>query len=245
MFDVSLWSAFLGGLIVFFSPCILPIVPFYLSYMAGTGMAVLGDDGALPDGIRRKAVLSSVMFSAGIITVFVLLGAAAFSVSQAFRVYQDEFRYAAAAIILLIGLHFLGVIRIGFLNRQFQVSAGDTNNMSVLGSYIVGLAFAAGWTPCVGGVLTAVIMTASFEDTALRGVGLLFIFGIGLTLPFVVAAFFIKPFLRFAARFRRHLGMVEKLMGGLMIIFAILLLTNSVNGIANWMIKTFPVFTNI
>lgn len=245
MFDVSLWSAFLGGLIVFFSPCILPIVPFYLSYMAGTGMAVLGNDGALPDGIRRKAVLSSVMFSAGIITVFVLLGAAAFSVSQAFRVYQDEFRYAAAAIILLIGLHFLGVIRIGFLNRQFQVSAGDTNNMSVLGSYIVGLAFAAGWTPCVGGVLTAVIMTASFEDTALRGVGLLFIFGIGLTLPFVVAAFFIKPFLRFAARFRRHLGMVEKLMGGLMIIFAILLLTNSVNGIANWMIETFPVFTNI
>lgn len=245
MFDVSLWSAFLGGLIVFFSPCILPIVPFYLSYMAGTGMAVLGDDGALPDGIRRKAVLSSVMFSAGIITVFVLLGAAAFSISQAFRVYQDEFRYAAAAIILLIGLHFLGVIRIGFLNRQFQVSAGDTNNMSVLGSYIVGLAFAAGWTPCVGGVLTAVIMTASFEDTALRGVGLLFIFGIGLTLPFVVASFFIKPFLRFAARFRRHLGMVEKLMGGLMIIFAILLLTNSVNGIANWMIETFPVFTNI
>ena len=245
MFDVSLWSAFLGGIIVFFSPCILPIVPFYLSYMAGTGMAVLGDDGALPDGIRRKAVLSSVMFSAGIITVFVLLGAAAFSVSQAFRVYQDEFRYAAAAIILLIGLHFLGVIRIGFLNRQFQVSAGDTNNMSVLGSYIVGLAFAAGWTPCVGGVLTAVIMTASFEDTALRGVGLLFIFGIGLTLPFVVAAFFIKPFLRFAARFRRHLGMVEKLMGCLMIIFAILLLTNSVNGIANWMIETFPVFTNI
>ena len=245
MFDVSLWSAFLGGLIVFFSPCILPIVPFYLSYMAGTGMAVLGDDGALPDGMRRKAVLSSVMFSAGIITVFVLLGAAAFSVSQAFRVHQDEFRYAAAAIILLIGLHFLGVIRIGFLNRQFQVSAGDTNNMSVLGSYIVGLAFAAGWTPCVGGVLTAVIMTASFEDTALRGVGLLFIFGIGLTLPFVVAAFFIKPFLRFAARFRRHLGMVEKLMGGLMIIFAILLLTNSVNGIANWMIETFPVFTNI
>ena len=245
MFDVSLWSAFLGGLIVFFSPCILPIVPFYLSYMAGTGMAVLGNDGALPDGIRRKAVLSSVMFSAGIITVFVLLGAAAFSVSQAFRVYQDEFRYAAAAIILLIGLHFLGVIKIGFLNRQFQVSAGDTNNMSVLGSYIVGLAFAAGWTPCVGGVLTAVIMTASFEDTALRGVGLLFIFGIGLTLPFVVAAFFIKPFLRFAARFRRHLGMVEKLMGGLMIIFALLLLTNSVNGIANWMIETFPVFTNI
>ncbi|MGB1721322.1 MAG: cytochrome c biogenesis CcdA family protein, partial [Paracoccaceae bacterium] len=163
MLDVSFWSAFVGGLVVFFSPCILPIVPFYLSYMAGTGINVLSDDGGLPPGIQTKAVLSSVMFSLGIITVFVLLGAAAFSISQSFRTYQDEFRYVAAAIILLIGLHFLGVIRIGFLNRQFQVQAGDTNNMSVMGSYVVGLAFAAGWTPCVGGVLTAVVMTASFE----------------------------------------------------------------------------------
>ena len=245
MLDVSLWSAFVGGLVVFFSPCILPIVPFYLSYMAGTGINVLSDDGGLPPGIQTKAVLSSVMFSLGIITVFVLLGAAAFSISQSFRTYQDEFRYVAAAIILLIGLHFFGVIRIGFLNRQFQVQAGDTNKMSVMGSYVVGLAFAAGWTPCVGGVLTAVVMTASFEDTAYQGIGLLFVFGLGLTLPFIVAAFFIKPFLRFAGKFRRYLGTVEKLMGLLMVGFAILLITNSINGIANWMIETFPVFLNI
>ena len=245
MLDVSFWSAFVGGLVVFFSPCILPIVPFYLSYMAGTGINVLSDDGGLPPGIQTKAVLSSVMVSLGIITVFVLLGAAAFSISQSFRTYQDEFRYVAATIILLIGLHFLGVIRIGFLNRQFQVQAGDTNKMSVMGSYVVGLAFAAGWTPCVGGVLTAVVMTASFEDTAYQGIGLLFVFGLGLTLPFVMAAFFIKPFLRFAGKFRRYLGAVEKLMGLLLVGFAILLITNSINGIANWMIETFPVFLNI
>jgi len=185
------------------------------------------------------------MFSAGIITVFVLLGAAAFSVSQSFKMYQDEFRYASAAIIAVIGLHFLGVIKIGFLNRQFQVNAGDTNNMSLVGSYVVGLAFAAGWTPCVGGVLTAVIMTASFEDTAMKGVGLLFIFGVGLTLPFVIAAFFIKPFLKFAARFRRHMGLVEKVMGLLMLTFALLLITNRINEIANWMIETFPAFTSL
>ena len=245
MLDVSFWSAFVGGLVVFFSPCILPIVPFYLSYMAGTGINVLSDDGELPAGIQTKAVLSSVMFSLGIITVFVLLGAAAFSISQSFRTYQDEFRYVAAVIILLIGMHFLGVIRIGFLNRQFQVQAGDTSNMSVMGSYVVGLAFAAGWTPCVGGVLTAVVMTASFEDTAYQGIGLLFVFGLGLTLPFILAAFFIKPFLRFAGKFRRYLGAVEKLMGLLMVGFAILLITNTINGIANWMIETFPVFLNI
>ena len=245
MLDVSFWSAFVGGLVVFFSPCILPIVPFYLSYMAGTGINVLSDDGGLPPGIQTKAVLSSVMFSLGIITVFVLLGAAAFSISQSFRTYQDEFRYVAATIILLIGLHFLGVIRIGFLNRQFQVQAGDTNKMSVMGSYVVGLAFAAGWTPCVGGVLTAVVMTASFEDTAYQGIGLLFVFGLGLTLPFILASFFIKPFLRFAGKFRRYMGAVEKLMGLLMVGFAIRLITNSINGIANWMIETFPVFLNI
>jgi cytochrome c-type biogenesis protein len=245
MFDVSIWGAFVGGLVVFFSPCILPIVPFYLSYMAGTGMATLNADGDLPANVERKAVVSSVMFSAGIITVFVLLGAAAFSVSQSFKMYQDEFRYASAAIIAVIGLHFLGVIKIGFLNRQFQVNAGDTNNMSLVGSYVVGLAFAAGWTPCVGGVLTAVIMTASFEDTAMKGVGLLFIFGVGLTLPFVIAAFFIKPFLKFAARFRRHMGLVEKVMGLLMLTFALLLITNRINEIANWMIETFPAFTSL
>ena len=244
MFDVTFWGAFIGGLVVFFSPCILPIVPFYLSYMAGAGLSALGDQDEIPADVRRQAVMSSVMFSLGIITVFVLLGAAAFSVSQAFRSYQTEFQYVAAAIIFMMGLHFLGVIRIGLLDRQFQVSAGDTSNMSILGSYVVGLAFAAGWTPCVGGVLTAVVMTASFEETAYRGVGLLFVFGIGLTLPFVIAAFFIKPFLRFAARFRKHLPLVEKAMGVLLIIFAVLLVTNSINIIANWMLQVFPAFTN-
>ncbi|WP_296763817.1 cytochrome c biogenesis protein CcdA [Sediminimonas sp.] len=243
--DVSLWSAFIGGLVVFFSPCILPIVPFYLSYMAGSGMAALNEAGELPPDIRRRAVLSAVMFSAGIITVFVLLGAAAFSLSQAFRTYQDEFRFVAAAIIALIGLHFLGIIRIGFLNRQFQVNAGDTADMSVLGSYVVGLAFAAGWTPCVGGVLTAVVMTASFEETAMQGLGLLLVFGVGLTLPFVVAAVFIKPFMRFVERFRRHLPKVEKAMGLLLLVFAGLLLTNRVNEIAYWMLETFPAFSSI
>jgi cytochrome c-type biogenesis protein len=155
---------------------------------------------------------------------------------------MNEFRYIAAAIILVMGLHFLGVFKIGFLNRQFQVQAGDTSNMSILGAYVVGLAFAAGWTPCVGGVLTAVVFTASAEETAYQGLGLLLAFGVGMTLPFVIAAFFIKPFLRFAGKFRRHLGLVEKFMGLLLIIFALLLVTDRINLVANWMLETFPVF---
>ena len=151
----------------------------------------------------------------------------------------------SAALVLLIGLHFLGVIRIGLLDRQFQIGAGDTQNMSVWSSYVVGLAFAAGWTPCVGGVLVGVVMLASNEATALRGLAMMLVFGVGMTAPFVVAAFFIKPFLRFAAKFRRHLPKVEKAMGLLLILFAVLIATGSVNNIANWLLETFPMFSKI
>ncbi|WP_299784255.1 cytochrome c biogenesis protein CcdA [uncultured Roseobacter sp.] len=245
MLDVSLLGAFLGGLIVFFSPCVLPIVPFYLSYMAGASMSEISAEGVLAPGVRRRAFAASVMFSLGIITVFVLLGAAAYGLSQSFRAAQTEFRLFAALVVLVMGLHFLGVLRIGFLNRAFQIEAGDTQAMSVLGAYVVGLAFAAGWTPCVGGVLTAVVFTASTEATALRGLILLLVFGVAMTAPFVVASLFIGPFLRFAAQFRRHLPKVEKAMGLLLLLFAALIATDSVNHIAQWMLETFPAFQNI
>lgn len=243
MLDITLWSAFIGGLVVFFSPCVLPIVPFYLSYMAGVGMSEIQSDGDLAPGVQRRAVLATVMFSLGIITVFVLMGATVFTLSQAFRSVQAEFRLVAALIVGLMGLHFLGVIRIPLLNRSFQVQAGDTRQMSIMGAFVVGLAFAAGWTPCVGGMLTGVMFTASQESSAVEGLVLLLVFGVGMTLPFVVAALFIKPFLRFSSRFRRHLPVVEKLMGALLLIFALLIATGSINAIAQWMITTFPVFT--
>ncbi|MFK7940011.1 MAG: cytochrome c biogenesis CcdA family protein [Roseovarius sp.] len=245
MLDVTFFSAIIGGLVVFFSPCVLPIVPFYLSYMAGASLSQISDEGHLAPGLRRRAFLASIMFSLGIITVFVLLGAAAFGLSQAFRSVQTEFRLVAALIVFVMGLHFLGVLRIGVLNRMFQMDAGNTKAMSIPGAYVVGFAFAAGWTPCVGGVLTAVVFTASTEATAMKGLILLLVFGVAMTAPFVIASLFIGPFLRFAARFRRHLPKVEKAMGLLLIVFAGLIATDSVNYIAQWMLVTFPVFQNI
>lgn len=245
MLDVSILSALIGGLVVFFSPCVLPIVPFYLSYMAGASMQEISAEGQLAPGARRRAFAASVMFSAGIITVFVLLGAAAFGLSQVFRAHQTEFRLVAALIVTVLGLHFLGVLRIGFLNRVFQLEMGETRNMSVMGAYLVGFAFAAGWTPCVGGVLTAVVFTASSEATALRGLILLLVFGLAMTTPFMIAALFIGPFLRFASKFRRHLPKVEKAMGLLLLVFAALIATDSVNYIAQWMLEAFPAFQNI
>ncbi len=240
MFDISFAGAALAGLLSFLSPCILPIVPFYLSYLAGVGMNQISADAPVDGVVRRRAVLSALCFAAGVITVFMALGATATLFGQVFREYFDILRWVAAAIIIAMGLHFLGVIRIGFLYRQFRAEAGNTSNMSFVGAYVIGLAFAFGWTPCVGPVLAAILFTAAGAETAGRGAALLFVYGVGMTAPFVAAAMFIGPFMRWMARFRKHLGLVEKIMGALLIVFGLLIATNSVNYIAQWMLEVAP-----
>ena len=245
MFDISFGGALVAGLLSFLSPCILPIVPFYLSYLAGVGMNQISADGVIDRATRIRAVMAASLFALGVITVFVALGASASLVGQAVRDWFDVLRYAAAALIFAMGLHFLGVIRIGILYRQFRADAGNTSNVSLAGAYAIGLAFAFGWTPCVGPVLAAILFTAAGTDTAAKGAGLLFTYGLGMTLPFIFAALFIGPFMAWMARFRRHLPLVEKAMGALLIVFAILIATDTVNVIAQWMIETFPVFSRI
>lgn len=245
MFDITLLGALVAGLLSFLSPCILPIVPFYLSYLAGVGMNQIASDAEISRAVRLRAFLAALAFALGVITIFMGLGATATVFGQMVREYFDILRWIAAAIILAMGLHFLGVLRIGILYRQLRADAGDTSNVSLLGAYVIGLAFAFGWTPCVGPVLAAILFTAAGEETASQGAGLLFVYGLGMTLPFIVAALFIGPFMRFMARFRRHLGLIEKLMGALLIVFALLIATNSINIIAQWMLEHIPWFTTI
>ncbi|WP_116132089.1 cytochrome c biogenesis CcdA family protein [Tropicimonas sp. IMCC34043] len=241
MLEVSWVGAAVAGLLSFLSPCILPIVPFYLSYLAGVGMNQITADGVVPPGVRRRAVISALFFSAGILTIFMALGASASAFGQLVVQYMDILRIVAAGVIILMGLHFLGVIRIGFLYRQFRAEAGQTTNMSFVGAYVIGLAFAFGWTPCVGPVLAAILFTAATEaQGAMRGAMLLFVYGLGMTLPFVLAAAFIGPFMRWMKNFRKHLPMVEKIMGVLLIVFGIMIGTNSVNLIAEWMLNFMP-----
>lgn len=240
MFDVSFAGSALAGFLSFLSPCILPIVPFYLSYMAGVGMNQITADGQLSPAVRRKAVLSAVFFSAGVITIFMALGATASMFGQLVREWFDVLRWLAAALIFVMGLHFLGVIRIGILYRQFRADPGTANNMTYFGAYLIGLAFAFGWTPCVGPVLAAILFTAAGSETAARGALLLLVYGIGMTAPFVVAALFVGPFMRWMQGFRKHLPKVEKAMGGLLLIFAVLIATNTINYIANWMVMFWP-----
>jgi len=245
MFDVTIMGASVAGLLSFLSPCILPIVPFYLSYLAGVGMNQISAKAEISQAVRVRAVLAACCFALGVVTVFVGLGATATVFGGLLREYFDVLRWFAAAIIIAMGLHFLGVIKIGFLYRQFRADAGDTSNVGLLGAYVIGLAFAFGWTPCVGPVLAAILFTAAGQDTADQGALLLLAYGLGMTLPFVVAALFIGPFMSWMGRFRKHLGLIEKLMGAFLILFGILIATNSINYIAQWMLEHVPWFSAI
>ncbi len=238
MFEISYGGAVLAGILSFLSPCILPMVPFYLSYMAGLSMQELRAEGGIVPGARRRLVFSAIAFALGVTTIFVLLGLGATALGQVFLQWKQPLSYVAAAVLMVFGLHFLGIFKIGFLYREARLDAGKPS-AGVLGSYVMGLAFGFGWTPCVGPALAAILMVASGMGDLWRGASLLFVYGVAMTFPFVIAAFFAQPFLGWISRNRKYLVYVEKVMGGMLIVFALLIATNSVNYIADFMIRHF------
>jgi cytochrome c-type biogenesis protein len=244
MFDISFAGALFAGLLSFFTPCVLPMVPFYLSYMGGLSMAELRGDGEIAPGAQRRLILSAVIFAMGVTTVFVLLGMGATAMGQLFGQYLEPLSYVAAVILLVFGLHFLGVVRIGFLYREARLESSASPS-TVVGAYLMGLAFGFGWTPCVGPALASILMIASGMGDIWRGGLLLFVYGVGMTAPFVIASFFAKPFLRWVQRNRAAFQWVEKGMGVMLIVFAILIATGGVNLIADAMIRWFPGFAQI
>ena len=244
MFDISFMGAAFAGLLSFFTPCILPMVPFYLSYMAGLSMSELQGNDDFPPGIQRRLIASAIAFALGVTTIFVLLGMGATVVGGLFGQWKQELSYVAAAILTLFGLHFLGILRIPLLYREARLES-TAGPSTIGGAYLMGLAFGFGWTPCVGPALASILMIAGGMGNIWEGGALLLVYGMGMTAPFVIAAFFARPFLGWARRNRKYLGYVEKVMGAMLILFAILIVTNSVNLIANWMIETFPSFTTL
>ncbi len=244
MFEVTYPGAALAGFLAFFTPCILPMVPFYLSYMAGISMAELRGKAAIAPGTQRRLVTSAVFFALGVTTIFGLLGLGATALGQGFAAWKPVLSWVAAGVIFVFGLHFLHLIRIPLLMREARMQS-RMDPSTVAGAYVMGLAFGFGWTACVGPVLATILFIASMKDTLVQGTGLLLVFGLGMTSPFVVAAFFAKPFLRWLERHRNIMPWVEKAMGAMMILFAILIATGGMNRISNWMIQTFPGFTQI
>ncbi len=244
-FDPSYFTALTAGLLSFLSPCILPIVPFYLSYMAGLSMQELTDDDQIAPGAKRRLILSSVLFAAGVITIFVLLGMGATAAGKALGQYKQPLSYVAAAILTVFGLHFLGVIKVPFLYREAKIDSSSIKPASYAGSYLIGLAFGFGWTPCVGPALALILFIASDQDSILKGASLLFVYGAGMTFPFIIVSFFSGPFLGWVKRHRNLMGYVEKVMGGFLILFALLIVTGQVSAISNWLLQTFPIFLKI
>ncbi len=241
MLDMSYLGAALAGLLSFFTPCILPMVPFYLCYMAGISMSELRSDGAIPKGTQSKLVISAIFFALGVTSIFMLMGLGATAIGQTFGQWKQTLSYVAAGILFLFGLHFLGILRIPFLYREARIET-KAEPTTILGAYVMGLAFGFGWTPCVGPALASILMMASGMGDLWRGALLLMVYGLGMTAPFVVAALFAKPFLGWMQRNRRYMGYVEKVMGGMLILFAVLIATDSINIISQWLIDVMPVF---
>jgi cytochrome c-type biogenesis protein len=244
MLDVSFGGAALAGLLSFLSPCILPMVPFYLSYMAGLSVKELRDGGAIAPGAQRRLIVQAVAFALGVTTIFVLLGLGATALGRTFVQWKETLSWVAGGILIVFGLHFLGILKIGLLYREARVQT-QTRPTTLIGAYVMGLAFGFGWTPCVGPALAAILMVASGMGELWRGGALLLVYGLAMTLPFVIAAVFAAPFLGWVARHRALMGHVEKAMGVMLIIFGILIATNSVNLISDWLIRNFDWTTTL
>jgi cytochrome c-type biogenesis protein len=235
--DVSHWGALLAGLVSFLSPCVLPLVPPYLCYMAGVTLDQLTGDA---DEVvaKRTVMLSATAFVLGFTTVFVTLGATASVVGRFVAGYADILAIVGGAIIVIMGLHFLGLFRIGFLHRTLRVDIDS--RAGPIGSYLLGLAFAIGWTPCIGPVLGTILFVAGSEQTATRGAGLLAVYSLGLGVPFIFASLFAGRFMHFMRRFRAHLGTVEKTMGAALVVTGILFMTGMITTFSFWILSIFP-----
>jgi cytochrome c-type biogenesis protein len=240
--DVTLLAALIAGLVSFLSPCVLPLVPPYLAYLAGTSLERL-TDGDPKTGSRAQTVGASLLFVAGFSTVFVALGASASLVGGVLRAWSYHLSVVAGIAIIVMGLHFLGAFRLTWLMRTKQMEVSKP--VGLWGAYVMGLAFAFGWTPCIGPILATILAVAASEATVAKGAGLLAVYSLGLGIPFVIAAFFIESFARFLARFKRHLHNVERAMGVLLILTGIAFLTGSINTFSFWLLEMFPALGSI
>jgi cytochrome c-type biogenesis protein len=239
--DVSAGGAFVAGLLSFASPCVLPLVPPYLAYMGGVSIEELR---AERPSLRLAVLAAALCFVAGFATVFVALGATASVIGQAVSAYFTWLGYIAGVLVALMGLHFLHVIQIPLLDRTARVGV-ETKPAGLAGAYVIGLAFGFGWSPCVGPVLAAILLMAGAADSAGEGARLLFVYSLGIGLPFLVAAAFADGFMRWSARFRSRMAAIEKTMGALLVIAGVLIFTGQMPAIANWLIDVFPALGRI
>ncbi|HLN40350.1 MAG TPA: cytochrome c biogenesis protein CcdA [Xanthobacteraceae bacterium] len=237
MANVSIFAALLAGMLSFLSPCVLPLVPPYLIYLAGTSLERFVDAETAPQ-VRRETIIAALLFVLGFSTVFIALGASASVIGKVLHAYSYALSKIAGVAIIIMGLHFLGVTRIAFLMQERRLSVAKPAGL--WGAYLMGLAFAFGWTPCIGPILGTILAIAGSEATVVQGAGLLAVYSLGLGIPFMVAALAAETFAAFLARFRAHLGLVEKAMGGLLVLAGIAFFAGWVSDAGSWLLQAFP-----
>jgi cytochrome c-type biogenesis protein len=235
--NVTIAAALAAGMLSFLSPCVLPLVPPYLVYLTGTSLERFADEEAEPR-VRRETIAAALLFVLGFSTVFVALGVSASAIGAVLRAYSYVLGKIAGLVIIIMGLHFLGLTPIALLMREKRFEVAKP--VGLWGAYLMGLAFAFGWTPCIGPILGTILAIAGSEGTAVRGATLLAVYSLGLGVPFIAAALAIESFAAFLARFRAHLGLVEKAMGGLLVLAGIAFFTGWITDLGSWLIQAFP-----
>jgi cytochrome c-type biogenesis protein len=247
--NVTLLAAFGAGLLSFISPCVLPLIPGYLSYISGLSLDELR--GVTPSGAvavaapapdaRRRIILSSLAFILGFSIVFVALGASASAIGQFLMSRLTLLSRIAGAIIIVFGLHTMGVLRIEWLYQEKRVQTSQ-RPAGFLGATLVGIAFAFGWTPCIGPILAGILAVAAAQDTVGNGVRLLSAYSLGLAVPFFATALAINRFFAAFAKIRRHYHKVELASGVLLVVIGVLIFTNRFTIIAQWLTPYLPVY---
>ena len=243
-FDITYWGSFGAGVLSFASPCVLPLIPAYLCFLGGASLDELTAEGGVDKAVQRRVFVSASAFVLGFATVFIVLGATATAVSGFIADNINILAKIAGVIIVVFGLHYMGLFKIGFLNfeKRFHL---ENKPAGLVGSYILGLAFAFGWTPCVGPILATILMVAASGDDVMYGTSLLAVYAAGIGLPFLLAAFAVKPFMAFLGKFRKHMRKVEIAIGTLLVVTGIAIFTGSLAEASNWLLETFPAFGEV
>lgn len=232
--------ALMAGVISFLSPCVLPIVPPYLAYMSGVSLnEIQGSQAA-----RRKATVAALFFVLGLSTVFLFLGFTASAFGAFFLQNQELFAQISGVVVIAFGAHFLGIFRIPFLDREARLEAGDQGGSS-FGAYVLGLAFAFGWTPCIGPQLGAILSLAASEASVTRGTLLLGIYALGLGLPFLLAAMFLTRAMGVMNWLKPHMRLIERMMGLLLVLVGLALVTGAFSTFSYWLLEHFPALATL
>ncbi|HEX7084740.1 MAG TPA: cytochrome c biogenesis protein CcdA [Vicinamibacterales bacterium] len=237
----GLVAAFAAGLLSFISPCVLPLIPGYLSYISGVTLDEMESSRTSAEGslTRRRVLVAAIFFILGFSAVFVSLGAAASVVGEFLRERLSLFMKIAGVVVILFGLHTMGVLRIGWLYSERRVQI-DAKPKGVVGAFLVGLAFAFGWTPCIGPILSGILLLAAEQQTVSRGITLLAVYSLGLGVPFLMTALAIDRFFTAFARIRRHYRAIEIASGLLLVVIGVLIFTDRFTIIARWLTPYLP-----